>query len=89
LIPPSSSAKAVPQMNEIGYILAEAGSLVIAYQNLDSAAFSPLVLLPTIGPPMILPMTGIVYRAATISAHKFVERIINQKSPTHKRRDEL
>lgn len=75
LIPPAVGV--IPQMAQIGPILMEAGSIVIAYQHLLAAAFPPLAAIPAIGPPMFIPAVGVPFHHATIAAHAFVQRISN------------
>ena len=62
-------------MAQQGPILAEACSIVIAYQNLLAVLCSAVV--PGIGPPNVFSFGWIFYHHATIAAHKFVERISN------------
>jgi hypothetical protein len=70
LIPTSDGV--MPPLVQIGSILAEAGSIVIAYKNLQAADLAPQAPAPAIGPPMFLPFLILLFRL-----HKLVERISN------------
>jgi hypothetical protein len=63
LIPPAVGI--IPQVAQIGQILMEAGSIVIAYQPLLATAFPPLASIPAIGPPMFVPAAGVPFHHAT------------------------
>jgi hypothetical protein len=77
LVLPNPGVGVVPRMAQQAFILAEAGSIVTAYQNLLAAAFAPVAPVPALGPAIVLPPRGLPYHHATIAAHKFVERISN------------
>ncbi|KAL7692524.1 hypothetical protein Plhal304r1_c006g0024301 [Plasmopara halstedii] len=76
IVPPNPGDGVVPQPIDLGPIILEAQSILIAYQNLLTPAFAiglPPPMLP--GPGGIFPSLGLFYHHSTIAAHAIGERI--------------
>lgn len=79
---PTPDMGVIPHIQDMGGIILEASAIINAYAPLLAPSFAPNAPQPVVGPPLGgLPVGGVSYHHASVTAHAFVQRISDGTGP--------